>query len=264
MSINRTEYAYEIHGQGEPVLFLHGFTGSKQTWKPFIQKWKKQFQVIVLDLPGHGLTESETNLSMEQCCHDLSELLSRLKIDSINIVGYSMGGRTALSFAMYYPKKIKSLVLESASPGLEDNDEKKARVRSDEKLAKKIIQEGIKSFIDFWQDIPLFASQKNLPESIRKNIYAERISQSPTGLAQSLRGMGTGNQSSWWDSLVHLTCPVLLIVGALDEKFVTINKLIQSKVMHAKLEVVLNAGHAVHIEQAEIFGKLIEEFIITE
>lgn len=264
MSINRTQYAYEIHGQGEPVLFLHGFTGSKKTWAPFIQKWENKFQVIVVDLPGHGLTKSETIISMEQCCHDLSELLKRLKFDKVSIVGYSMGGRTALSFTMLYPEMVKKLVLESASPGLKDCVKKKNRLTSDERLAEKITQEGIESFIDYWENIPLFETQKKLPETIRKSIYEERLAQSPVGLAQSLRGMGTGSQPSWWEYLDNLTCPILLIVGVLDEKFVTINKLIQSQTIDAKLEIVSNAGHAVHIEQAEIFGKLIEEFIITK
>src|SRR5690625_179189 len=129
--IDDTTYAYTINGSGEPLVLLHGFTGTSQTWLPFIEKWKEHYQVITIDLPGHGNTTGEANLKMKQVSHHMKQLLDHLSIEKCHLLGYSMGGRTALSFAMWYPLYIESLLLESASPGLQTTKEQLERVEKD-------------------------------------------------------------------------------------------------------------------------------------
>src|SRR5690606_8573198 len=109
-------------------------------------------------LPGHGKTITPTPIPMEQCCEDIQSLLSENDITTFHLLGYSMGGRTSLSYAITYPEQIKSLILESASPGLDTEEERKNRMANDEKLAVKIEQEGLTAFVDFWENIPLFES----------------------------------------------------------------------------------------------------------
>ena len=216
-TIQDASYWYEVHGEGVPLVMLHGFTGSTATWNKFIKAKKEKLQMIVVDLPGHGRTRTSSPRSMEACCQDLKELFNHLQLEKINILGYSMGGRTALSFAMMYPEQVQTLVLESASPGLKTKQERVLRVEKDEKLARKIEGEGLSKFVAFWEDIPLFASQKLLPTSIQQSMRSERMSQSEKGLATSLRSMGTGKQRSWWGKLYQLNIPVLLLVGAYDQ-----------------------------------------------
>ncbi|MFD1851187.1 2-succinyl-6-hydroxy-2,4-cyclohexadiene-1-carboxylate synthase [Oceanobacillus bengalensis] len=262
-SINDAKYWYEIHGQGIPVVLLHGFTGSTTTWKNFINTVDKQFQIITIDLPGHGKTQTSESRTVEACCRDLKQLFAFLHLDAFHLVGYSMGGRTALSFAMLYPEGILSLILESASPGLANVAERVARVKNDEGLAKRIETEGLEAFVSFWENIPLFETQRNLPEEVQHSIRRERLSQSPNGLAMSLRFMGTGKQPSWWDKLEGFSAPVLLIVGEHDEKYVEINKKMQSRFISCKLIKCEDAGHAIHVEKPKIFGKLVTEFILN-
>lgn len=260
-TIEDVTYVYEISGNGPPVILLHGFTGSRSTWKYFIQKWKHHFKCIAIDLPGHGETKNHSPMSMERCCHGLAKLFAHLNLSAAHVVGYSMGGRTALSFAMLYPELILSLTLESSSPGLKSIDEQLDRKRQDERLASKIEEEGIETFVQYWENIPLFSTQKNLPENVQREIRKERLSQSTIGLANSLRGMGTGVQPSWWNKLWKLTNPTLLIVGSLDHKFVKINKEMKQSLQNAQMEVVHSAGHAVHIEQPTVFNRLVGNFI---
>lgn len=259
--IDDATYAYEVTGEGEPLVLLHGFTGSKATWHPIIKLLSENYKIIVIDLPGHGQTQITTPRSMETFCRDLNELLIYLGLKHIHLLGYSMGGRAALSFAMYFPEKIISLILESASPGLETEDARIERQQADESLAVKIEQDGIKAFVDFWENISLFASQKNLPAIKKQKIRDERLSQSVQGLSQSLRSMGTGKQPSWWQSLTTLKCPVLLIVGALDHKFVNINKQMKISLRNADINIVENSGHAIHVEQPKKFGKIVKRFL---
>src|SRR5690625_6593165 len=77
-----------------------------------------------------------------------------------------MGGRVALSFAMNFSRQVKSLILESSSPGLEMEAERKARKESDKQLAEKIVHEGIESFVQYWENIPLFHTQKSLDDNV--------------------------------------------------------------------------------------------------
>ncbi|WP_077327674.1 2-succinyl-6-hydroxy-2,4-cyclohexadiene-1-carboxylate synthase [Virgibacillus siamensis] len=258
---NGTSYWYEIEGEGKPVVLLHGFTGDSGTWSRFVSEWKHEFKLLVIDLPGHGKTVSERSVTMEACCADLAGLFAELGLHQVHILGYSMGGRTALSFAMLHPEKVSSMTLESTSPGLNDEKERTARVNRDEQLAKRLERDGIVAFVDFWENIPLFQTQKKLPEMIRQSIRDERLSQSAAGLAMSLRSMGTGIQPSWWDRLEELKLPVLLIAGAYDNKFVGINKIMVNHMPEADLMVVEKAGHAIHVEQPQFFGKIVIEFL---
>lgn len=262
--IGDASYYYEIHGHGTPVVLLHGFTGSSDTWSTFVEKHDEGFQLITIDLPGHGKTKTNTPRTMETCCQDLDQLLEHLQLTDVHLVGYSMGGRTALSFAMAFPNKIRSLILESASPGLRLEEERNQRMQNDDKLAKKIEKEGIRSFIDFWENIPLFHTQNNLAPSVQEKIRHERLNQNEVGLSQSLRFMGTGAQPSWWNQLESVKSPVLLIVGELDKKFVNINEDMQHLFHSADLKIVEEAGHAIHVEKPEIFDKLVSSFIIKE
>lgn len=243
--VNESHYWYEIHGEGIPVVMLHGFTGTADTWSNFIANWQQGLQIITIDLPGHGKTRTHSAKTMEECCYDLKQLFQFLKLDKFHLLGYSMGGRTALSFAVLFPEMIQTLILESASPGLAAKEERNERIEKDQSLAKKIENEGIQSFVDFWEDIPLFLSQKNLSKEAQQAIRSERLSQNEHGLAQSLRQMGTGSQPSWWNELDQFEKPVLLLAGEYDEKFIFINKLMENRLPVCDLRVCKKAGHAI-------------------
>ncbi|WP_245843974.1 2-succinyl-6-hydroxy-2,4-cyclohexadiene-1-carboxylate synthase [Oceanobacillus rekensis] len=257
---NKTYY-YEVRGEGFPVVMLHGFTGSSATWQNFIDKWGSGYQIITIDLPGHGKTRTPSLRSMEECLQDLNKLFQSLGLETFHLLGYSMGGRTALSYTILYPEQVSTLILESASPGLEDVKERRLRQKNDEMLAIRIEQEGVPSFVDYWQDIPLFHSQKSLPLKVQKIIRSERLSQTKEGLSLSLRTMGTGSQLSLWSRLRTLDMPVLMIIGELDPKFVAINKKMQSKLKSGNLKICEDAGHAIHVEKPRNFGKMVIGFL---
>lgn len=261
LTMNDTAYWYEMNGDGEPVVLLHGFTGTTGTWTNITGNIIYDFETLTIDLPGHGKTDADPPKTMEAFCRDLAGMLDYLGWEKIQLIGYSMGGRTALSFALIYPERVKSLTLESASPGLADKQERQNRQQQDESLAQRIERDGIEAFVDDWENIPLFQSQKQLPAAVRQTIRAERLSHSAAGLAQSLRFMGTGSQSSWWEKLQQLNMPVLLLTGELDRKFIKINQMMEKLIPEAEHVTVKDAGHAIHVEQPAIFGKIVIEFL---
>lgn len=267
MEINRVYYHVEKIGDGpHHVLMLHGFTGNGRSFQDVIEGFEKRenYTFILVDQLGHGKTDAPAHherYKMEKMLVDLKSILDRLSISSVSIYGYSMGGRVALSFAVAYPELVSKLVLESASPGLEKMEERSARKEADEKLAERIEKDGVKSFVDFWTDIPLFQSQKSLPAVKQKSIYQQRLNNSPVGLANSLRGLGTGVQPSNWSYLDKIECPVLLAAGEWDEKFVFIAQEMKKRIEKSGFFKINGAGHAIHVEQPRKFGKIVSEFL---
>ena len=105
--------------------------------------------------------------------------------------------------AVHYPQLVRSLVLESASPGLATAAERQLRRAADEALAERIERDGIPAFVSAWEQLPLFAGLAWLPAEERAALRAQRLANNATGLANSLRGMGTGAQPSLL-SLIHI------------------------------------------------------------
>ncbi|OLQ55702.1 2-succinyl-6-hydroxy-2,4-cyclohexadiene-1-carboxylate synthase [Bacillus licheniformis] len=260
--------SYKIEDNGlsaeKTAVFLHGFTGSAATWDG-IDGYFQGMRLIKLNLLGHGGTDSPSDsrrYTTEKQAADLIEIFDRLNVKQAYLIGYSMGGRLALSLAMIHPERVSGLVLESSSPGLDSPEERKARREQDSRLSRRILEEGFKSFVDYWEGIPLFASQLSMDPSKRKKVREERLNNNPIGLRGSLIGMGTGSQPSWWNKLSGINYPVLLIAGSLDQKFVAINESMAKRIPAARLEIVEHTGHAVHVEEPDFFGRIVSEFIL--
>ncbi|MFD2446529.1 2-succinyl-6-hydroxy-2,4-cyclohexadiene-1-carboxylate synthase [Bacillus sp. CGMCC 1.16607] len=257
-------YHVEICGEGHPLLLLHGFTGRGTNWMPYCSTIGNKAKLIMPDIIGHGLTEHPEVLGryeIESVAKDCISILDQLGIEQVDLLGYSMGGRLAISLAILFPNRIRKLILESASPGLATEEARRERQQADEKLAHFIKEKGIIEFVDYWEDIPLFQSQKSLPEITRDRIRTQRLANHPIGLINSLLGMGTGSQPSYWENLKEMKAESLFIVGELDQKFCQIALQMQKSLPKAKIYKVKNAGHAIHVEQAEKFGTIVSGFL---
>ncbi len=264
MNCRGVDYEVNMKGQGAAVLMLHGFTGSGSTWQKLASGMSDRFLCIMPDLMGHGKTDSPDDpgrYHMEEAVQDLHCMLLELGISKVHVIGYSMGGRLALAFASLYPHMVSSLVLESASPGLKGEAERKARIKQDCELAAFILEEGVEAFVEYWQSIPLFQSQQVMPASIKGQLHRDRLNNSGAGLANSLLGMGTGMQDSYWEQLSSVQTPTLLITGSLDDKFCKIAGKMRLALPNCRWEVVQGSGHAIHVEDSEMFGRIVSEFV---
>ncbi|OCA91471.1 2-succinyl-6-hydroxy-2,4-cyclohexadiene-1-carboxylate synthase [Bacillus sp. FJAT-27225] len=263
-NINNLNYHVELRGNGTPLLLLHGFTGSSGTWSPFFTKWEVHFKLICPDLPGHGKTRpisQPERFSMDNTVEDLKGILDYLGVEKADVLGYSMGGRIALAFALAYPERVRKLIMESSSPGLEKSSDRKERRMKDSELANFIIDNGVKAFIDYWENIPLFASLQKMPDKITSEVRRGRLENNPEGLAHSLLGIGTGAQPSYWERLGELEPEILLLAGSMDEKFCNIAVNMSKRIKNCKMAIIPEAGHAIHVEQSEMFGTIISGFL---
>lgn len=246
------------------IVFLHGFTGSSMTWTEVMDQLKGKFRMFAVDLTGHGKTDAPKNpdrYSMDEQVKDLASLFSTLNLKKISLVGYSMGGRIALSFANRHPELVQTLILESASPGLRTDQERQARRKADFELASKIKEQGIHLFVSFWENIPLFETQKQMSQERQQKVRTERLEQRELGLVNSLIGIGTGSQPSLWEELQTLHVPVLFITGEIDKKFVNIAQEMKALVPSAIHKTIKSAGHAIHVEKPTLFATIVEEHL---
>jgi 2-succinyl-6-hydroxy-2,4-cyclohexadiene-1-carboxylate synthase len=262
--VKDVEYNVHIFGEGEPVLFLHGFTSRGSSWETSVRPLAEKYKVILIDLLGHGDSskpQDPERFRIENAADDLADVLQQLNISRVSVVGYSMGGRLAITFVARHTAFVEKLVLESSSPGLRTELERQGRIAQDEKLANMILTKGVPAFVDYWTNIPLFESQKRLDEVTQNKVYEERLSNNALGLANSLKGMGTGAQGSWWEYLPEIQCPVLLLTGSLDEKFCRIAGEMEAGLKNVSQVTFLDKGHALHVEDPEKFGTIVLEFL---
>lgn len=190
-----------------------------------------------------------------------AEITALTRDEPVDLVGYSMGGRLALAYAVRNPERVRRLVLESASPGLETEEERAQRRVDDEALAWRIEADGMEAFVAHWEAIPLFESQGRVSEEVRALQRTLRLANHPASLAASLRGLGTGSLPSYWGSLAGLGVPVLVLVGELDRKFTRIGTRMAALLSDADLAVVPDAGHAVHLERPDAWLQAVTPFL---
>ncbi len=246
-------YHIRIRGAGQPLVLLHGFSGDASTWRAVMERLADSCQCFAIDLLGHGLSDAPADIAsyrMDSVAADIVDLLDELELTKPNLLGYSMGGRLALYLALQYPFRFGALILESASPGLADAGARADRRWRDGDLADNIEANGIASFVDYWESLPIWATQS---EGQIRAQRPQRLANRPRGLANSLRGMGTGAQPDLWTQLPNLKAPACLIVGERDEKFRRTNQLMARAMPQSSLSVIPAAGHNTHLENPAAF-----------
>jgi 2-succinyl-6-hydroxy-2,4-cyclohexadiene-1-carboxylate synthase len=264
MNLDIRGATYHLAIEGDPaaepvVILLHGFSGSGSDWADQIPRLRAMGRATVaIDLLGHGrsdTSEDPARYSMASTVRDLDSILATLGIESADWVGYSMGGRVALHFALAHPARVRSLVLESASAGIEDPGSRERRRHADDALAARIEERGMEWFADYWGMLPLFETQWELPAETVRALRARRLSNEPAGLAHSLRGMGQGAHDYVGGRLPSLGCDTLFLAGERDPKYVEVARRASAAVPGASCAIVPGVGHTVHLEAPDAFAE---------
>jgi 2-succinyl-6-hydroxy-2,4-cyclohexadiene-1-carboxylate synthase len=231
------------------VALLHGFTGSPNSLHDIARALAAGGDTVLAPaLVGHAGMDDPRVDSFETEVDRLADEL-HLSGPGIHLVGYSLGGRLAIGLLCRHPELFAGATLISAQPGLPSDAERAERRRADERWCEMLEQQGIAAFVRAWEALPLFATQTSLPADVQEAQRAERLSQTPAGLARSLRLSGLGNMPSYWDDLPRVTIPTSLVVGEKDPKFVAIAERMQERLPRATLTVVADAGHNVVLEK---------------
>ena len=246
---------YEVIGQGKPIVFLHGFMENLKIWNPFKLVLAERFQVILIDLSGHGKSSITREVNtIEDMADDVIEVLESLNITKAIFVGHSMGGYINLAIADVYPQFVDKLVLVNSTT-LPDSKEKK-----EQRL--KVISTVHRNYPLFVKlSIPMLFSEDLKPFLIDEiqDLKSIALETSIEGVEATLKGIRERPDRT--AVLYDANFPVLIINGIKD---VTIDvKLFETVIPNQEnINVVnLNCGHVAFIEQKDQFIEALQAFI---
>ena len=248
----------KIEGEGKPLLILHGFLGMSDNWKTMGTQFAANgFQVHLLDLRNHGKSFHSDEFSYETMAQDIYDYCKANNLDKIDILGHSMGGKTAMLFATLHPERIEKLIVADIGPkfypqhhqsileGLNavDFTKKPSRNEVDEILTKYIPDFGTRQFLLkslYWQEPGQLAFRFNLA------VFNNKMDEIGKSLPEN----------------AIFTKPTLFICGEnsnyiLDKDFENI----QQHFPNSKIETIPNVGHWLHAENPKVFYEITSSFL---
>ncbi|WP_395049108.1 alpha/beta fold hydrolase [Flavobacterium sp.] len=248
----------KIEGEGKPLLILHGFLGMSDNWKTMgMQFAANGYQVHLLDLRNHGKSFHSDEFSYEIMAQDVYEYCKANSLEKVNILGHSMGGKTAMLFATIHPEMVEKLVVADIGPkfysqhhqsileGLNavDFSKKPSRKEVEEILEKYIADFGTRQFLLknlYWQEPGQLAFRFNL------TVFNKKIEEIGKRLPEN----------------AVFTKPTLFIRGGnsnyiIDQDFA----IIQQHFPNSRIETIPNVGHWLHAENPKLFYEITSSFL---
>jgi pimeloyl-ACP methyl ester carboxylesterase len=260
--INGVRLAYEITGEGLPLVFVHEFAGDGRSWDPQVKFFARRYRVITYNARGYppsAVPNDPAAYSQEIAVNDLRGLLQFLGIGQAHICGLSMGGYATLHFGLRHPDMARSLVVAGCGYGSDDPDQFR---RDADDLARRIEQEGMKTVAD------LYARGPTRMQFMRKDPhgwqeFALALAQhSGPGSAATMRGVQGRRPTvySLEDQLDRLTVPVLIVSGDEDDPCLKPALFMKRHIATAGLLVLPSTGHTINLEEPEAFNRAMLEF----
>ena len=231
-------------------MMLHGFMGSSGVFQHFIEDIKSFCNPILIDLAGHGKTESTSDparYTAQRQAEQLVSIIQRLNFQHLYLYGYSMGGRLAFQLLASNPELFSGAIIESSHCGLSSEKERIARIKLDENRAE-LIESNFDNFIEDWNQLPLF---EHTPPELKSQYKEIMMNQKPDNMAASLRGFGAGRMPNVCTEVKKLSIPLALVAGEFDSKYVSSMDQINDQFESSDLHIVEKAGHRVHADRPD-------------
>ncbi|MFC3394857.1 2-succinyl-6-hydroxy-2,4-cyclohexadiene-1-carboxylate synthase [Brenneria rubrifaciens] len=220
------------------LVCLHGLLGSGEDWRPIIP-FCGEWPLLLVDLPGHGASQGVAAGDFAQISQQLALTLEQQGIERYWLLGYSLGGRLAMYHACFGPRGgIQGLLVEGGNPGLENRQQREARLLHDARWARRFRHEALETVLNDWYRQAVFA---DLNTAQRDALVARRRHNHGAAVAAMLEATSLGRQPWLVDSLRQLVIPFGYLCGVSDGKF-------QALAMQYGLPLirVAQAGHNAH------------------
>ena len=245
---------YEIIGQGEPVLFIHGLGSSARDWESQVGFFSRHYQVIVLDVRGHGKTDKPPGpYSIPLFAQDVLSLLKTLNLGPVHVVGISMGGMVGFQLAVDAPEIVKSLVVVNSGP--------------------EMVVRTFKDQLQVWQRFLIVRlagmrkmgevlSGRLFPKPEQENLrttFIERWAENdPRAYRDSLRAIVGWSVS---EHLEKIACPVLVIAADQDYTPVEAKASYLRQLKQGEMVVIDDSRHATPVERPDEFNEVLMGFL---
>jgi pimeloyl-ACP methyl ester carboxylesterase len=256
---------YEETGRGYPVVFVHEFAGDCRSWEPQLRYFSRRYRCIAFNargFPPSDVPEDAAKYSQRRACDDIKAVLDHLDLAEAHIVGLSMGGYATLHFGLNYPALARSLLVGGCGYGAERERAEQFRGEA-EACAKRLESEGMAAFAKTYALGPTRVQFQNKdPRGWRE--FADMLGEhSATGSALTQRGVQRERPSLWdlEDAMRKLSVPTLIVTGDEDEPCLVPGIFMKRTIPSSGLAVIPKTGHAVNLEEPDIFNRVLAEFL---
>jgi len=248
IKVNDIELFYEVHDEGEPIIFSHGWMCDCSVWNSQIEFFSKKYKVIAYDQRGHGKSDKpKADYSIETLSNDLYSLIQELNLEKVILVGHSMGGMTAITFALNHPDKVSKLVLVGTSAKM-----------------------NFSGYIQIWIMMHIF-SYESFARGIIDLLYdpSEQVKKEAFDRAMNTPKFVTYDCATEFmknydirDRVSKIKVPTLIVVGEKDKATpVKMSRYLNREIKDSKLKIIPDSKHMVIIDKANELNEIIDMFI---
>ena len=250
--VNGIDLYYEQHGEGDPVVLVHGWLDNASVWDSQIEFLAKTHRVIAYDHRGHGRSDRpKGDYSVKALAEDLHALTQNLGLGKVTLVGHSLGSMTALTFALDHPDGLSRLVLASSTARLSPV----ARVLGNLVATLNPIV-PYRRLVRFTQRSGFYRPT----EQLVGRAYERAMMTSRYAAFECMKSFTGGYDLS--DRLAEVVAPTLIVVGEKDfGTTVGMARYLNSRIAGSQLRVIPDCGHGVMEEKPEEFNRIVGEWL---
>lgn len=239
------------------LVFLHGLLGSAEDWAT-IRQLIPNIPTLALDLPSHGWRNAIQVNNFQQCCADIyQQIQQQIGNADYYLVGYSLGGRLALYYALQASldkSHLKGIILEGANLGLNTENERQQRWQQDQYWVARFQHQEIENVLNDWYQQPVFA---HLTSEQRLTLIEKRKHNNGKSIANILASTSLAKQPNFAPLMSSQHLPIAYIVGEQDKKFRQLAK--QSQLSY---QIIPQAGHNSHLENPTAFAQVLQSIYV--
>ena len=261
----------EYGNDGPALIILHGLYGASDNWVSIARQLEKDYHIYLIDQRNHGQSPHSNVHDFESMSKDLLEFLNKQGIDRAHLVGHSMGGKTAMRFALEHPKRINKLVVLDIAPKSYASFSNYAQITNNHQLIINTMLNVQFEKVTSRQDIDR-QLEKNLPDDKLRQFLLKNVERQKNGsyrwrlnleVIKSTLELVMDGFSMLNPETNRSTLPAIFIRGEnsgyiIDEDSLIIRKFFKN----AELVSIPNAGHWLHAEQPELLIKTLAYFLL--
>lgn len=261
---NGVETNYELVGEGDCIVLIHGFTDNMAMWQNQVPVFSQQYKVLTFDVRGHGQTDSpEDKISLDTLADDLYSLLKALNIGKAFVLGYSMGGRIGLNFALKHPDMTPGLIFANSGipgPVFQLSEREIKEMLEKQSLMEKLIESGdIEGIAEVMTELSFSPGFKDREPEVYQRYKELKLENDPRHYLPIMKAIVENFQNP--PDLTQLKCPALIIAGDQDSFMkLDVAESMEKAIPNAQVKI-LPAGHASALEVPEQFNQVVLEFL---
>ena len=255
---------YEEAGSGYPIVFVHEFAGDWRSYETQLRFFSRRYRCIAFNARGYppsDVPEDWTRYSQERARDDIRDVLDGLGLAKAHVVGISMGGFAVLHFGFAYPDRANSLVVAGCGYGAQP-DKRQQFQEETARTAAQIEQKGMGEVSKTYGAGPTRVQYLNKDPRGYAEFLAQLAEHSTKGSANTMRGV-QGRRPSLWElteQMKRLEVPTLIASGDEDDPCLEPGILMKRMIPSAALVVFPNTGHALNIEEPDLFNQALADF----